>query len=266
MLQLVLESVTGKSFPALMDDLVLRPLGMKRSFFGDLPPGEQNAAQSYHTGYTPCVVTHHSQPELAAAGLWTTPTDLLKAVIAVQRSLTADGFLHMQTAKQMLTEVDSSTNMALSWFLSKIGVGFTHSGSNEPGFRCILAGFANLASSEAPENCGYAIMTNSANGTMPFVKVAQAVTYLKGWPVFRCSGYDSVVVPFPDPNAAVTETWKAWLGEWTSDSHTCVLGESDGKPVLSFNGSCALKMTPAAMPLSKEQQGQLVFILEGFDT
>lgn len=265
-LQVILETVTGKDFPSLIRDLVLEPLDMKRSFYGDLPDGEANAARAHFTGYTPCDSTNHVLPELAAAGLWTTPTDLLKVVVAMQKSLVGDAFLRQETAKEMLTLVDNE--MALSWFPSKTKAGFTHAGANDPGYRCILAGYADLGSDEnVPENCGYAIMTNSACGNEAYMKVAQAICYLKTWPVFKCAGSDMVLAPFPAVNASVGDGWKPWIGTWSDDKHTCLLDDEDGKPVFSTSGSFAVNMLPAAMPLTEkqEQEGQQVFVLEGFE-
>jgi hypothetical protein len=83
-LQIILETVTGKDFPSLIKELVLEPLEMTHSVYS-LPDGEINVAKAHFTGYTACDVQWHIQPEKAAAGLWTTPTDLLKAVRAMQR-------------------------------------------------------------------------------------------------------------------------------------------------------------------------------------
>lgn len=87
LVQLLLEKVTNTPFPELMRAVVLEPLGMTRSLFGDLPPEEKNYAKPHTTAYMPSPRGPHHFTELAAAGLWTTPTDLLKAMAAIQHSL-----------------------------------------------------------------------------------------------------------------------------------------------------------------------------------
>ncbi|KAK2589639.1 hypothetical protein QQS21_012679 [Conoideocrella luteorostrata] len=181
-LQIILETVTGKDFASIIQELVLEPLGMTRSRFGALPQTEKNVADAHYTGYTRCEDGHRVLPEQAAASLWKTPSDLLKVVQAIQKSLDGpDGFLRRDTAKQMLTEVQFG--MALSWFVpGRTKITFKHGGVNDPGFRCILIGYADLSSGgerDVPNNCGMAIMTNSAMGDTAVWMVAQAIAHLK---------------------------------------------------------------------------------------
>jgi CubicO group peptidase (beta-lactamase class C family) len=70
----------GKPFPALMRELVLGPIGMDHSSYEQpLPPAlaAQTATGTRSDG-TPIHGRWHVYPEMAAAGLWTTPTDLCK--------------------------------------------------------------------------------------------------------------------------------------------------------------------------------------------
>jgi CubicO group peptidase (beta-lactamase class C family) len=76
--QQLLIDVTGKPFPLLMRELVLEKIGMADSTFEQpLPPERAVFATS---GTYPDGTTMHGKwhvyPEMAAAGLWTTPTDL----------------------------------------------------------------------------------------------------------------------------------------------------------------------------------------------
>ncbi len=87
--QQVLEDVTGVPFASLMDDLVLGPLGMADSTFSRVLPGQGQAGFAHGHRIDREVVGGgwHIYPELAAAGLWTTPSDLLKVAREVQRAL-----------------------------------------------------------------------------------------------------------------------------------------------------------------------------------
>jgi hypothetical protein len=57
---------------------------------------------------------YHVYPEVVVAAQWTTPSDLLRAINAIQRSLESDDFLERKWAQVMLTEVgDNEAGMGL---------------------------------------------------------------------------------------------------------------------------------------------------------
>lgn len=72
--QLAITNRTGKAFPDLMDELVLRPLKMNRSTYAQPLPAEfrGNAATGHRFGGAPVAGRYHTYPEMAAAGLWST--------------------------------------------------------------------------------------------------------------------------------------------------------------------------------------------------
>jgi CubicO group peptidase (beta-lactamase class C family) len=74
MLQLLID-VTGKPFPDLVAELILKPFEMMHSsFFQPLPKGDaQSAATPYRSTGAPVPGGAHIYPELAAARSWTTP-------------------------------------------------------------------------------------------------------------------------------------------------------------------------------------------------
>lgn len=88
MQQLVVD-VAGKPFPVLLDELVLGPLGMADSTYEQpLPEDRRGAAASGHRsdgGLLPG--RYHTYPEMAAAGLWTTPSDLARFLIEIHKGL-----------------------------------------------------------------------------------------------------------------------------------------------------------------------------------
>jgi CubicO group peptidase (beta-lactamase class C family) len=76
----LLEDVTGTPFPALMRELVLDPLGMTASTYEQplSPEWETRAAIGHDAQGNPLPGRWQIQPELAAGGLWTTPSDLVR--------------------------------------------------------------------------------------------------------------------------------------------------------------------------------------------
>ncbi len=132
-LQLILEHITNQAFPDLVRELVLAPLGMHRSFY--VVSEEENYAIAQYTSFTACEVPYRANPEQAAAGLWNTPTDLLKLVRSLQISLKVNdhtGLLHKEVAQEMPTEI--SGTMAMGWYDPwEPGISFGHGGSNDAG-------------------------------------------------------------------------------------------------------------------------------------
>jgi CubicO group peptidase (beta-lactamase class C family) len=88
-MQLMMMEATGKSFPALMHDLVLEPIGMSHSTYDEpLPLDLRNGvAHGYDANGDPVPGGFHVYPEMAAGGLWSTPSDLALAAIEMQTSL-----------------------------------------------------------------------------------------------------------------------------------------------------------------------------------
>src|SRR5688572_16548026 len=96
-------------------------------------------------------------PEMAAAGLWTTPSDLARYAIEVQRALagTSDRVLSAATARQMLTPTLNNQGIGPGVGGSANRPLFSHGGSNE-GYRCNLVTYN--------DGDGAVIMTNSDTG------------------------------------------------------------------------------------------------------
>ncbi|KAG9667257.1 beta-lactamase/transpeptidase-like protein, partial [Aureobasidium melanogenum] len=220
-LQLIIEAVMKKPFEDVMQEYVFTPLGMKRSTYAvpddeDLntkkQQGRGNYARAYYNGYTTCEAPHRVNPEQSAAGLWTTPTDLLILVSAIQKSLHHEnGFVPRHLAKQMLEEV--MAGMAHGWFVTNTHFG--HGGSNMPGWRCNV--MASLDGTQA-----FCFMTNSLEGYMIGQKVQAAMFYLLGWKKpTEFTFMRSCVVPFADVSAAPPDTavMERWTGTW-KEQHT----------------------------------------------
>ena len=95
------------SFPDLMSEIVLKPAGMARSTFAQELPADldRQAMRGHLTDGRKLPGGYHLFPEHAAAGLWSTPTDLANLLILVGRSWRGESqlFLRPETARQMLT-------------------------------------------------------------------------------------------------------------------------------------------------------------------
>jgi CubicO group peptidase (beta-lactamase class C family) len=84
--QQLLVDVTGEPFPDLMDELVIKPLGMTHSTFHQPPFADGIAAMGHDAKGEMPAEKWRIFSEMAAAGLWTTPSDLARFAIDVHRS------------------------------------------------------------------------------------------------------------------------------------------------------------------------------------
>ena len=180
-MQLALSNVTGKQFPQLMRDLVLGPVGMKSSGYEQpLPQEKRHLAAVAHRGDgTPIAGDWHSYPEMAAAGLWTTPTDLLLFARAIQRSLAGEpnALLSPALARDFVTIQKGTYGLGVALEGEGATARFSHGGANA-GYRCYFFAFTTHGD-------GIAIMTNSDNGSEIANEIARAVADVYGWNVMQ---------------------------------------------------------------------------------
>lgn len=86
-LQQLLTDAAERPFEQLMDELVLSALGMARSSFRQPLPQQLAAGAAHgHVEGKPLAGGWHVYPEQAAAGLWTTPSDLARFAIGLHRA------------------------------------------------------------------------------------------------------------------------------------------------------------------------------------
>jgi hypothetical protein len=121
----------------------------------------------------------YSFPQAAAAGLWTTPSDLARFAIELQRSYNGgpNALLSIDTTKQMVTPQLGGYGLGV-WLAGKEkSATFSHPGKNE-GFVCIL--FAYLETGQ-----GAVVMTNGDGGNGLFNEILRAIAQEYGWPDYR---------------------------------------------------------------------------------
>lgn len=175
--QKVIQDVTGKCLPEVIDELVLKPLDMKNSTYKQPLPDEKlnDCVTGHYSNYEKVPGNFRVYPEIAAAGLWTTPTDLAKFGLAIQKGLLSDGpWLKKETLYEMVTEQNVISN--------KIGISFElgnnyfhHDGCNE-GF------ISNMVLSKKGGN-GAIIMVNAYEGGGLAYETFFAVATINGWPI-----------------------------------------------------------------------------------
>lgn len=178
MMQRALMDVLGRPFEEILADAVLRPVGMVDSTFEQpLPAARDETAARAHGGRGQAMGPKwHVYPELAAAGLWTTPSDLARLVIDVQRALQGDRdrALSPTMAQLMVTPVGVG-DFGLGFQASKRGQGwyFGHGGSNW--------GFRAQVIAHKLKGYGAVVMTNAERGSAVAQELIARVERAYGW-------------------------------------------------------------------------------------
>lgn len=187
--QLAIMDIEKKPYPDIARETVLAPLNMSNSTYSQPLPDDwrKKAATGYRANGSEVGGKIHIYPEMAAAGLWTTPTDLAKFAIEMQLSIAgrSNKVLKKETAQLMTTAfIDEA---GLGFFVEKHGnaIYFGHGGADE-GFRAEL-----LVNRE--KGYGIAVMVNSDNGQI-IREVMRAVAEEYGWDEFLPKPYEIVSV------------------------------------------------------------------------
>jgi CubicO group peptidase (beta-lactamase class C family) len=180
--QQLMTDVARQPFADYMRERVLVPAGMTRSSYEQPLSSERaaNAASGHNKG-EPVRGKWRVYPELAAAGLWTTPRDLATFAIEVQRASSggASTWLKQATAKQMVNDATGIANGRPKW---AIGFGldttrgntrFGHGGSNE-GFQCNLVAYVG-------DGRGIVVMTNGDSGSRLIEEIQHAAAFAYEW-------------------------------------------------------------------------------------
>lgn len=176
--QLAIEEETKKPFAQAARELVLEPFGMRNSTYVQPIPADLRgkAATGYRASGEPIPGSWHTYPEQAAAGLWTTPEDLARFAMEVQKIAAgrSQKVLSRELAVRMLQREFDEYGLGFGVMGAGPEAIFAHGGSNA-GFRCYLAAYRDTGS-------GVAIMTNGDLGGLILQDLVRAVAREYGWP------------------------------------------------------------------------------------
>ena len=209
--QRLIGDATGRPFADVLRDEVLRPAGMVHSSFAqpfDAASLARAAVPHDATG-KPVPGGPHTYPELAAAGLWSTPSDLLRYAMAVRDSAVGKpgALLDRSLATQMLTPGKGDYGLGLEVHGEAGNRDFSHGGSNE-GYENFLVAFTGSGD-------GVAVMTNGAQGNELALEITRSVATAYGWPRYRSIERTSMPIALSTRDRLVGTYAIPGLGEFT---------------------------------------------------
>jgi|CXWL01.1.fsa_nt_gi CubicO group peptidase (beta-lactamase class C family) len=176
--QRIIEWTTGRSFAELARERVLARAGMNRSLFAQplLQGLLANAARAHDGegrmlpgGFMVC-------PELAPAGLWSTPTELAHFAIAYLRAFHggSDGLISPASARTMATRQEGIWAAGFELIGDGEPWAVYHTGSN--------LGYKTFLLAELGAQNGAIVMTNGDNGGSLFQEILAGMAVHYGWP------------------------------------------------------------------------------------
>jgi hypothetical protein len=178
------EDITGERFPDYMKRVVLDPIGMRDSTFESvLPPTYlHRAATSYNNDGKVIPPSQFGEPNLPAGGLWSTPLDLAKFLIEVQRE-------YEGKSNKVLDAGTIQTMLNPGTFQSKVrpwGLGFEVAGS--PDNRYVRHGGSAYFQTDMLlylHGSGIVVMTNSGGGSALAEELLRSAATVYGFPDFQ---------------------------------------------------------------------------------
>ncbi|MEM6795061.1 MAG: serine hydrolase domain-containing protein [Acidobacteriota bacterium] len=220
-----LELASGRSFNDLAREEIFEPLEMKNTSFLE-PRAPEAAARGHLKDGSPVPEGWKVYPELAAAGLWTTPRDIASWIVDLQKAYAGKPArrLHKTTARGMVVAQDPG-NWGIGPKLGGDGHSswFAHAGAGE-GYRAFVVGFISSGH-------GAVIMANGDGATPLIREVLAGLAEIYNWPTFQAEVREAAALETPalDSMAGTFELAEA-------AGHRAVLEVQDGELVLSLFG------------------------------
>jgi len=187
--QALMTDATGNRFPSIIDRLVFRPAAMRDSTFSQPLESsrELQAARAVGPDGSPLAGGWRVNPELAAGGLWSTPSDLARFAIALAKDVRGDSHLLLRASsiRELMTRGPGNWGLGVDLGPPEGPRRLGHTGHNT-GF---VSEFVMY-----PDTCqGAVVMTNADQGGGLITEVLRAIGDAYGWPDRRPLPVESAV-------------------------------------------------------------------------
>lgn len=181
-IQQLIEDLSGISFADYTDKMIFKPLGMLHTTYANYPDSSLTftiARGHEDNGKIDPKRKNNVYPEQGAAGPWTTPSDLAKLVIEIQKIKQGKNTNFLSTTLVQLMLKPQFNAMGLGFHLkgaSKV-LGFWHSG-NTAGYTGVLFGLTETGH-------GAIVLTNSNAGEWLAIEVIRSIAETYNWPIMK---------------------------------------------------------------------------------
>ncbi len=180
-IQLAVMDITNDDFADYLNKNILSQIGMKNSTFEVPLPEKYWSNASFGNDPNGNVIKNkwNNYPQLAAAGLWTNPSDLARFAIEIQNSYLgkSNKIISQKMTREMLTKNMGSWGLGFNIDGQSDSLSFSHGGSNE-GFNCNMFAFASMGK-------GIVVMTNSDNGEQLINEILRSAAIVYDWVKFE---------------------------------------------------------------------------------
>lgn len=255
-IQFLVEEITGEKYDAWMQKHVLTPLHMNRSTFTQPLPKEirNEAACGHQSDGTAVNGGWHVYPEMAAAGLWTTPTDLAHFIVEILKILKLESrLLQAELMREAITPQISIAQWYSDTISEASGLGFflggsadnlkiSHDGGN--------AGFISRFIALPQQGQGFVIMVNNEGAFGLIDEITHSIA-----DVYGMRGFESIKKS--ESSIGDIGEYSGFLGTYKHEDDELIISQHDDKLFLSFPYS-------QEMQLHREKDN-IFFVKEGSD-
>lgn len=181
-IQQLIQDISGQSFDSYVQEHVFSKLDMDHTTYNFMPDvhlGLPIARGHYKNGKVDKKKEYHIYPEMAAAGPWTTATDLAKLVIQIQKEYkgNSDLIIGQELCREMLTPQINYKGLGVHLKGAEKPEAFWHAGNN--------AGYIGLLYGIISAGQGAVVLTNSDSGENLSLEIITGIANAYNWPVMK---------------------------------------------------------------------------------
>ena len=181
-IQQLIEDISGTTFADYVQKQFFGPLQMEQTTYTHYPDTElkMDIARGHEdNGKIDPKRKYNLYPEMAAAGPWTTPTDLAKLIVAIYQAGKGENktLPGPELITQMLTPQLNAMGLGLNLKGADQVLGYWHAGNN--------AGYTGMLFAITSTGQGAVVLTNSNSGEYLALEVVRSIANAYNWPVMK---------------------------------------------------------------------------------